>query len=578
MTLAKTERVSRRAFFGGAAATVVCASTRDVVAATERKISGRAGKTSSFFDLQRVPDRVSVYKTSGEDEDASVLLVAGARWQASGIEVNTVEGPQGLAISVVAPSTPLTRIHLRWNFKVDAALLFLGDAWERSYGDLAWRTMVPERVMPWYFAAHDEAAKTTHGYGVKTGAGAFCFWQVDPTGVSLWLDVSNGGMGVLLGERELHAATVVTRRGREGEHPADAVAGLCRVMCPKPRLPKQPVYGTNDWYYAYGRNSEAGILRDTELVVSLAPTNGARPFSVIDDGWRGNEKFPDMARLAEKIRGLGARPGIWIRPTIAAEETDEKLLLPMKHFRSPGKELAYDVTIPEARAKAIAKMSEVVGWKYELVKHDFSTFDLLGQWGFQMGASPTVAGWSFHDRSRTNAEILLDYYKALREAAGESTIVLGCNTVSHLAAGVFEMQRTGDDTSGKVWERTRRMGVNTLAYRVPQDGTFYSVDADCVGITKAIPWELNRQWMDLIARSGTGLFISPSPDAIGTEQRAAIKDAFAIAAAGVSHGRAFDWLRETTPQEWEFKSGNDSGYAAKKYDWFGADGAYPYPT
>jgi alpha-galactosidase len=528
-----------------------------------------------FFDLHRMPDLASAY---GDADMAAVSLERqGTRWQASGIEVRTETQASGLAVYATVASMSLTRIHLRWKTKVGPTLLFMGDAWERSYGDLAWRTMVPERVMPWYFAAHDATAGVTHGYGVMTGAAAFCFWQVDPEGVSLWLDVSNGGMGVMLGQRELHAATVVSRQGHAGEHPSDAIAELCRQMCPKPRLPEGPVYGTNDWYYAYGNNTAEGILRDTELVAELAPKGGTRPFSVIDMGWEGSAKFPDMAKLNEEIRSRGVRPGIWIRPTLAPAGTKPELLLPMKHFRSPGTDLAYDPTVPEALQAAIAKMKQVVDWKYDLVKHDFSTFDLLGQWGFEMGATPTVTGWSFHDRSRTNAEIVLDYYKALRAAAGEATLLLGCNTVSHLAAGVFEMQRTGDDTSGKIWERTRRMGVNTLAYRLPQEGTFYSVDADCVGITKAVPWELNRQWMDLLARSGTGLFLSPSPDAIGPEQRAAIKESFAIAASGESHGRATDWFRETTPEDWEFKAPKASGDAAKRYDWFSAEGAYPYP-
>ena len=190
-----------------------------------------------------------------------------------------------------------------------------------------------------------------------------------------------------------------------------------------------------------------------------------------------------------------------------------------------------------------------------------------------MGASPTIPGWHFNDRSRTNAEILLDYYKALRTAAGDQTILLGCNTVGHLSAGIFEMQRTGDDTSGKLWERTRRMGINTLACRVAQDRTFFSVDADCVGITNDIPWPLNRQWMDLLARSGTGLFISPSPDAIGPEQRNAISEAFAIAAAGSFQAQPINILDSTTPQTW--KSVQDG--AMHSYKWSGSEGTYPYP-
>jgi alpha-galactosidase len=118
-------------------------------------------------------------------------------------------------------------------------------------------------------------AKATHGYGVKTGAGAFCFWQVDPSGVSLWLDVSNGSIGVMLGERELRAATVVSRRGRDKRRVSER-RGCGSLQDDVPEslgCLKQPVYGTNDWYYAYGKNSEASILRDTDLVVSLAPAD-----------------------------------------------------------------------------------------------------------------------------------------------------------------------------------------------------------------------------------------------------------------------------------------------------------------
>ena len=169
---------------------------------------------------------------------------------------------------------------------------------------------------------------------------------------------------------------------------------------------------------------------------------------------------------------------------------------------------------------------------------------------------------AFFRRSKTNAEILLDFYTAIRKTAGDAPLILGCNTVGHLTAGLFELQRTGDDTSGQNWERTRRMGVNTLAFRLPQHNTFFALDADCVGITRDIPWERNREWLDLIARSGTALFISPAPEAIGDEQKAAIKEAFAIASSGASSGRALDWLSDTVPQDWEFKNG--SGLANKQ--------------
>ena len=236
--------------------------------------------------------------------------------------------------------------------------------------------------------------------------------------------------------------------------------------------------------------------------------------------------------------------------------------------------MAYDPTIPDALELAIARVRQVVDWGFELVKHDFSTYDLLGKWGSEMGAEPTSPGWSLHDRSLTNAEVIRNFYKAIRDAAGKQTLILGCNTIGHLGAGIFEMQRTGDDTSGEVWERTRRMGVNTLAFRLPQHRTFFVQDADCVGITNSIPWELNRQWLDLVARSGTALFISPSPDATGPEQRRAIAEAFTVAASGGTHVAPEDWLDSTTPERWKNPATSGEG---SRYRWCGSAGASPFP-
>ena len=72
-----------------------------------------------------------------------------------------------------------------------------------------------------------------------------------------------------------------------------------------------------------------------------------------------------------------------------------------------------------------------------------------------MGAALTNPGWHFADRTRTTAEIATALYRAIRAGAGDA-IVIGCNTFGHLGAGCFDLQRTGDDTSGREWERTRK--------------------------------------------------------------------------------------------------------------------------
>lgn len=522
-----------------------------------------------FLDVQRPPDAVMAQTEGGELR----LQAAGAeRWEGGNVMVRTVAIPDALRVSLSAPSTPMLRLHLRWRGDLSTARLLLGDAWERAYGDLEWRGFVPDRVMPWYFAAGDGGL--THAYGVRTGGAALCFWQADSEGISLWADVRSGGSGVRLGERELAACDVVCREGRPDESAFTALHALCARMCAHPRMPSRPVYGHNDWYWAYGNNSAASVLADAHRIVRLSPTGPNRPFTVIDDGWqpergsartgrglwdRGNEKFPDMAKLAAEVRAAGARPGIWIRPLLAPDEAPDGWRLP----RDKGK---LDPTVPGVLHKVAADIARLRRWGFELVKHDYSTYDVLGRWGFRMGASLTDGGWTFAGGpTRTTAEVLNGLYGTIRTAAGDA-LVTGCNTVSHLSAGVFDVCRIGDDTSGKEWARTRKMGVNSLAFRGVQHGAFYAADPDCVGVTGDIPWAMNREWLDLVSRSGTVLFVSIAADALGTTRERDLRAALARAAGVHPLGEPLDWQDTIWPTRWRLAGGEHS------YHWIGPDG------
>jgi alpha-galactosidase len=568
----KSEQLTRRSFLRESAAAV---GGLTVVTAVGQTAAAQT-RPSSFLELLRPPDGVTAYARFERTLPAGSipLQATGVQWHGGQVVVESTVEQDALVLTLAAPSTQIAAVHVRWQAQVAPELRALGDAWERSYGDLGWRNLIPERVMPWYFATHD--GLTCHGYGVKTDAAALCFWQLDPEGVSLWLNVTNGGDGVELGQRKLTMATVVTRRGVDGESAQDAVVGLCRSMCARASRPIVPIYGANDWCYSYGRSTAETILRDTEFLAELSPSGGARPFSVVDGGWsNGTVAWPDMGKLAHEIKQRTARPGIWIRPLEAPHDAARGLLLPDARFgekQERARELAYDPTHPEAQGKIRAKMREATGWGYEMVKHDFSTYDLLGQWGFEMGPQPTLPGWSLHDRTRTNAEVIAGLYALLRDTAGERVLLDGCNTVGHLGQGIFDLQRTGDDTSGRQWERTRRMGVNTLAFRLPQHGTFYTLDADLVGITEAVPWEFNRQWLEVLAHSGTATMVSAGAPARGQEQRAALREAFAVVAAGGATARPVDWLETSTPERWQ-ASGKTSAQQQWRYRWSGTEGA-----
>lgn len=480
-------------------------------------------------------------------------------------KAETVFGEKSFDLYVEAKNDKPEFIELNWSAPVNDAIFVLGDAWERSYGELEFRSLSDnDRYMPWYFIATDK--KTSFCLGVKTGTNSFVSFRYDKDGITALVDIRNGGSGVHLGGRKLLAATFIY----EEYNTADIMTNLhdfCKKMCPSPRLPKEKIYGGNNWYYAYGDSCYEQIVSDARLQAALSEGIDNKPFEVVDDCWSvndtegpwyPNEKFGDMKKLAEEIKSLGIRPGIWLRPL---HNKDEKITSDMRIFRDDER-LYLDPTHPDVQNYLRADIERIKEWGYELIKHDFSTVDLFGDYGASLTATITnITGWHFYDKSKTNAEIVLDFYKLLREAAGEM-LIIGCNTVSHLGAGIFELSRTGDDTSAREWERTPKMGVNTLAFRLPQHDAFYQVDSDCVGILNDLtPWEKNRQWLHLLSYSNTPLFVSCT-DAIPENCKNDLKTAYRVFNEEKPHDiEPLDIYETRIPTRWKIDG------EIVEYDW-----------
>lgn len=495
------------------------------------------------------------------------------------INVNLNQDNEHLAIFLTAQTSKVKWIKLRWNnlswdnLSWDKNIRFLGDAWERGYGDMEWKGMNPNRFMPWYFCAKSEAKSVC--YGVKVRPSAMCFWQVDSLGMTLFLDVRCGGSGVNLKGRVIKLADVIACEMRDCTS-FEAMQEFCGQMCEDPILPKYPVYGSNNWYYAYGKSSESEILADCDYILNLTKDIENKPYMVIDDCWqehhrlneynggpwtKGNEKFPDMKALAEKLVQKGVRPGIWVRLLLNEDEN-------IKNEWRLSHNNCIDPTNPEALNYIKEDIKRICNWGYTLIKHDFSTFDLFGKWGFQMSPLVTDDGWHFYDDSLTSAEVVKLLYKAILDASVEAsngeTLILGCNTIGHLGAGYMHINRTGDDTSGVIWERTRFMGVNTLAFRLPQHGKFYEIDADCVGIDGGISWSMNKQWADVLAKSGTPLFISVRPNILDETEKQELHEILKVASKQEHHVIPVDWEETTCPEHWQDKDHDIDC----KYQWF----------
>ncbi|HEV2328102.1 MAG TPA: hypothetical protein VGY56_04855, partial [Verrucomicrobiae bacterium] len=352
-------------------------------------VSRVALAANDFNNLDRSPDSVTI---TTETDTISLAQGPGDSWTNDPVRVTTCPRPTGLEIVLSAPGIAVKSLEIRWHADMPVNALYLGDAWERAYGDLEWRPLNPSRIMPWYFLAHHKGV--TDGFGVKTGPSAMCYWTVETNGITLHADVRCGGMGVELGKRKLPVCTVVCREGETNETPFAADRAICRQMCPRPRMPRQPVYGFNDWYCTYGHDTAEKFLANVQFVAELSRGNRNRPFAVVDDGWQWkgehgespglwnqvNPAFSStmtMPEFAGAQRRLGVRPGLWFRPLIANADQPQSWRLQ----RDPK---YLDPTVPQVRALIRRTVRRFRGWGYELIKHDFSTFDICGRWGMDM--------------------------------------------------------------------------------------------------------------------------------------------------------------------------------------------------
>jgi alpha-galactosidase len=242
-----------------------------------------AADSEKRSDVLNLPGKVTAWLAGNE---VTLLKNGTGKWGAENISVSLINRKNAIEVWVDAPKTALSQITLVWNTGSKLSSTMLNDHWERTYGDISWHKPATSELFPWYFM-EITPKNEINGFGVKTGANSFCSWQVTDNGLSLTLDTRSGGNGVMLGKRTLKAAEIVVYKSDKNS-PFAALKEFLKKMCDKPRMPKQPVYGINDWYFSYGNNSEKLIIEHTEIMAPMAEGLTNRPFSVIDAGWFQN--------------------------------------------------------------------------------------------------------------------------------------------------------------------------------------------------------------------------------------------------------------------------------------------------
>lgn len=483
---------------------------------------------------------------------------------------------------VVYPSgSPVKYLKLRFRGDFSCVDKVYGDQWERSSEGayLEWRSVMPSRALPWFcFVKQGERIAC---YGVKTGADCFAFWQVDAHGVTLFMNLCSGNEGTDL-KSPITACEVVELFGNEGEDPYKLAKRFSAMLCDSPVLPNEPIFGVNNWYWAYGHISKDTISTETDYLLEMCDGTKHRPYMIIDDGWQlnrtydkgayiggpwtANDRFGSMADTADMIHRKGAKAGIWFRPLLTLGNIPEAAKLTTA---SGG--IILDPSHPYTLERVFSDASTIRSWGYDLIKHDFTTIDITGispLTSERQTALMCHTDRRFYDNTSTTATIIKNLYKTVQNAVG-TTDVIGCNTVGHLTAGIHSTYRVGNDTSGRSFEWSRRLGVNSVM-RLPQNDTFYRADPDCAAFTERVDHDINLDYLEMCAITGMTTLASVTPGILTPERMKRINEIYRMADEDTRRFGIAHYTDNANPEIFV----SEDGSTTRSFDWTRAyDGA-----
>jgi alpha-galactosidase len=258
-----------------------------------------------------------------------------------------------------------------------------------------------------------------------------------------------------------------------------------------------PVTGWCSWP-TYGRQvSEPHMMENLASAALLADEIPLRVLQ-LDNGyqeawgdWRAREdRFSHgLDWLADRIRGSGFRPGIWLAPLIAARSARVAREHPDWLLRKAngrpvkaglvGNRLghALDPTHPDVLAHINDIIETVVrDWGYDYLKLDFLYAGAL------MGKR-----W---DKRVTRAQALRHMFEVIRSAAGPDVFLVGSGAPFGPAIGIFDAMRIGPDTAP-----TWKPDLGILTRLVSQNPSLPSLRNSLkAGMTRA--WMHGRWWVN----------------------------------------------------------------------------------
>ncbi len=208
--------------------------------------------------------------------------------------------------------------------------------------------------------------------------------------------------------------------------------------------------GWCSYYYYYGQETEDDILENSRF---LAENRDTIPvdYIQIDDGWqkaRGSwletnpRKFPHgMKWLAEEIKALGLKPGIWVAPFLVSgqaevyqEHKDWLLRDADGNLLMMGGDYFLDTSHPEALKWLTECFKVMKGWGYTYFKLDFMMVE-------------TCYNARYYDKNITRVQAYRQGLAVIRKAIGDDAFILGGTALITPDVGLINGSRVTTDVT-----------------------------------------------------------------------------------------------------------------------------------
>jgi len=284
-----------------------------------------------------------------------------------------------------------------------------------------------------------------------------------------------------------------------------------------------PPSGWCSWYFYYQEINAEEVLKNARWMAENLKEYGAR-YIQIDDGWQGTGhglgenrdwftidvrfRTPGMKAIADRIKSLGIKAGLWLAPH---GESNPEIVRKFKNafFLGPdGKSLS-----STWEGTYLVKPSSE-GKKY--LKHLFRTLKSWGYDYFKIDGQPIVINEYKRLLGEKGVELYRETLRAIREAIGPDTYLLGCWGIPLAGAGIMNGSRTGGDIR-LGWEGFLVAVDATMRWYFLHNIVWYA-DPDVIVVRPPMSMDTARAWATLQGLTGQALMASDMMYALPEER------------------------------------------------------------